>query len=175
MRGLLGFICLLLLGICAGLAHFTIQTETNAARWVARVNAIENVDRLNREVLQSLEYAQMALEATRSLALENGLLCEREAKVSAEYAVIEEENRALKASLTEAVQRLEAQVAQINELMRDNESMAFKIQTLERALKAIEDQKKIDAAKEASADIVRSLNDLKDAASVLTVLVPLLL
>ena len=175
MRGLLGFVCLLLVGMCAAMAHFTVQTEMHATRWSQRVNSLEHVEALNRDLLMAQEYSQLALEATKMLALENGLLCEREQKVSQAYGILEAENRALKASLAEAVGRLENQVEQINELIEENESLTWRCETLERALKAIEDQKKAEAIKEAGKSVVDSLMELRESADIILTIVPLLL
>lgn len=174
MKGLLGFACLLLLGICAGLAHFTVQTEMHAERWAQRAAAIEHVESLNQDLLLAQEYSQTALEATKMLALENGLLCEREAKVSEAYSIIEQENRSLKASLSESVERLEDQIKQINSLMEENGTLKWKVSTLERALKAVEDQKKEDAIKEASKNVVGNLMELKSSADIILTILPLL-
>lgn len=175
MRGLTGFACLLLLGICAGLAHFTVQTEMHAARWAARASQLEHVEELNRDLLQAQEYSQLALEATKMLALENGLLCEREAKVAQAYSIIEAENRSLKASLAESVERLEDQIEQINSLIQENEQLTWRNQTLERALKAIEAEKKAAAVKEASKTVIDNLTELGMAAETILTIIPLLL
>jgi len=175
MRGLLGFICLLLIGLCVGLISIVGQTEMNAERWNRRVNAIEHVQELNRQVLQALDYSYISMEATKMLAVENGLLVERERKVVQAYSIIEEENRSLKNSLDEAVDRLEEQVEQINELIDENESLTWRVDTLERALELIETGQKKEALKSATDNFLDQLIELKDRARVITTIMPFLL
>ena len=132
-------LCLLLLALVVTTACLSLQTEMHAERWTNRVTSLGEVEQLNRELLQAFQYTQCSLDATRMLANENGILCEREAKVTLVLAGLEEENLTLKNSLNEAVGKLELQLSQINVLMDINDRLRYKIDCLETALEAIED------------------------------------
>lgn len=138
MKGMTGFICFSLIGICAGLAYEAANPHIQATMWERRVERLEKVEKLNNDLLYAQAYARDCFEAVRMLAVENGLLCEREAKMVQAMTIREEENRALKASLSEAVERLQEQTKQINELMEANSKLKWQVKTLEEALGVVE-------------------------------------
>lgn len=171
MRGLLGFICLLLVGVIAGMALYVGDNEIH----YRRATQLQRIEELNLQVRAAQEYSQLAVEATRMLAVENGLLVEREQKITMAYTLIEEENRALKRSLAEAVDTLEEQVEQINELIESNESLSWQVEVLQKAMDAVSAQKKQEIIKDVGDTILDDINDLGNSLSFLTIIVPALL
>lgn len=141
MKGLLIFICVALLGCCIGLAHFTAQTEMHAARWTERMVALEHVESLNMDLVRAMEYSELSVDAVRMLAHENVIMCQRDAKMVEVVAVFEEENRALKNSLSEAVTRLEEQLEQINDLFGENDDLYWEIDTMQNTILLMLDEK----------------------------------
>jgi len=147
MRGLYGMICLLLVGLVAGMAIFIGDNEMHAARWNNRVEKIEYMETLNQDLLRSQEYSFMLMEATRMLANENGILCERDAKTVQQVAVFDEENRLLKSSLVEATGKIEEMLVDLNELIDENEALRYKNKVLEQSLEVL------TTAREKAADL----------------------
>jgi len=128
------FCILALLAMNITMAVGVANTEWCAARWAERVSSYEEVRQLNRELYVSNQYSSHLVEGVRMLAVENGLLCERDiaaAKVVMQY---EEENRRLKTSLGDACKRLEEQIDQINTLMDEVENLRWQIKVLEDAI-----------------------------------------
>ncbi|MHC4369370.1 MAG: hypothetical protein ACYSW8_17305 [Planctomycetota bacterium] len=138
MRGLYGIICLLLIGICAGTTYVAIDTETRATRWEKNVESAENAYEVARLVRSAQQYSLQLVEATRMLANENGLLCERDAKNTEVVAAFDDENRRLKTSLVEACDRLEEQQEEIDDLVDENEQLSYQVDVLERAVENLE-------------------------------------
>jgi hypothetical protein len=140
MKKLLVFSVLALIGLNIGMAFNVANTEICAERWNDRVNAIEHVRGLNLEILKAHAYSESLIESVRMLALENGLLCERN-KAAAEVAVqYEEESRRLKMSLAEACKRLEKQIQQINKLVDEVERLTWQVETLEKVLDEVTEE-----------------------------------
>jgi len=111
-----------------------VNTEVCAYRWTERVNSVQKAQELNMEIRRAHEYSESLVEAVRMLALENGILCERD-KVATEVVVqYEEESRRLKMSLGDACKRLEEQIEQINKLFDEVDALTWQVKTLERAL-----------------------------------------
>jgi len=138
MRSLLGFCCVLLIAMCACLVVIAADAETQSARWQARVNVVQEMRELNQDITTSQVYSARLLEAVRMLAMENGLLCERELAITAVVMGLEEENLRLSVSLDESVARLQEDAEQINELIDANDRLRYQLQALERALEALE-------------------------------------
>jgi uncharacterized coiled-coil DUF342 family protein len=130
MKSLMGFACILLIGICAAMAHYTVQTETHAERWNDRVTSLEHVEELNMNLVRAMEYSELAMNTSMVLATANDIMCKRDAKMVQVVAAFEEENRALKRSLSESVCRLEGQLEEINDLIDENEELVDKINEL---------------------------------------------
>ena len=72
------------------------------------------------------------------LVVENGILCERELKMTQAFSQLEEENRALKISLSESVKNLNEQSETINELIEENEKLKWRVGLLERQVDVLE-------------------------------------
>lgn len=138
MRNLLVFICFLLIGISATLAVFVYDTERHADRWNERITSLARVEQLNADVSRSQYYSGQLMEAAKSLALENGLLCERDAKMVQVVSEFEIENRALKESLAEAVGMLEEQSDQIDALLDENAELEYKNESLRNQVETLE-------------------------------------
>jgi len=168
MRGLLGFICLLLVGCVAGLALYVGDNEVH----YRRATQLQRIEALNLQVRAAQEYSQWTVEATKMLAVENGLLVEREQKLTLAYAMIEEENRALKRSLAEAVDTLEEQVEQINELIDSNESLSWQVEVLQSAIDSMSANKKEEIIKDVGDTVLDNINDLGKSLGFLTIIVP---
>jgi biopolymer transport protein ExbB/TolQ len=128
-----GCICALIgMNVIMGMSVATV--EVCAERWSKRVTSHNQVQELNREVRYANEYSQGLADAVRMLALENGLLCERDKAAAKVVVHYEEESRRLKMSLAEACKRLEEQVMQINELIDEVEGLRWQVGTLEKIL-----------------------------------------
>jgi regulator of replication initiation timing len=127
MKGLMGFVCLLLIGICTGMGYLTMQTEMHADRWNERVTSLEHVEALNMDLVRAMEYSDLSMATTATLAGEISTMCQRDAKMVEVVAAFEEENRALKNSLSESVNRLEDQLEQINDLFDENDNLYWEI------------------------------------------------
>lgn len=134
MKSLLGFTCVVLIVICAVLTSFVLETERHAARWSERTESVEVAERYNNKLLESARYSEKLMESVQVLASENMMLCERDAKMAQVVSQYKEENRRLKQSLTEAVNRLRKQNTEMNELHEHIDRLMYKIQVLEKAL-----------------------------------------
>ena len=132
---------IMLLSVVAGGLYYIVDSEMMAERWEDKVKSVEYVENINSQILQANLYSSQLMEAVRMLAVENGLLCERDAKMAQVVAAFEEENRALKASLMESVDQMEDQIEEINDLVSDNETLKWKVRTLESALNKVEKSK----------------------------------
>jgi predicted RNase H-like nuclease (RuvC/YqgF family) len=120
------------MNVLMGMSVATV--EVSAERWHKRVASYNQVQELNREVRYANEYSQGLADAVRMLALENGILCERDKAATEVVVQYEEESRRLKMSLAEACKRLEEQVGQINDLTDEVEDLRWQVDTLEKAL-----------------------------------------
>ena len=138
MRSLLGFICLLLIGLTACMACMLARPELNGRRWEQRVVQANKMEKLNRDVRAAFQYSKTMNEAVRMLVVENGLLCERDLKLTQAYLQLEEENRSLKVSLSDAVKKLAEQSADINKLIEENEKLTWRSGLLERQVNVLE-------------------------------------
>lgn len=167
MKGTTNFLCLLLIGLTAAMGYYSFQTEMHAQRWTKQASALQRVEILNATIAKSHDLNQDMHEAIRMLVAENGLLCERDAKMTQVVAEFEAENRALKNSLAEAVDNLEDQRNQINNLIRENNNLKWKVSTLEEAIERIPEPK--------SEGIMKSARDVVYAIDVVTTVVPMLM
>lgn len=177
MKGFLTFICLLLVGCCVGIGMMAADTEMHAARWSRHIESAQFMEDVNEDIAQAHIYSERCLEAVRMLANENGLLCERESKLTIVVAQMEEENRALKASLSDAVGRLENQNKQINELIDQNQRLIWQIQQLERTLELIENRQPPtpDTVPPEIAALIQDVVLVSDVASIATTVLRILL
>ena len=127
--------CILaLIGMNVIMGMSVATVEVCAERWSKRVNSFQQVRALNQELLLAHEYSETLAEAVRMLALENGLLCERNKAATEVVMQYEEESRRLKMSLAEACKRLEEQIVQINDLTDEVEDLRWQVETLEKIL-----------------------------------------
>jgi len=133
------FCILALLAMNITMAVGVANTEWCAARWAERVSSYEEVRQLNRELYTANQYSSHLVEGVRMLAVENGLLCERDKAATEAVLQYEEENRRLKAALGDACKRLEEQVEQINTLLDEVENLRWQVGVLENALNRAED------------------------------------
>jgi len=127
-------ICLLL-GCVAGFTYNTLNIETQVRRWKSHVESAEALSNLNSKILDAHMFSKEVMEAVRMLANENGILCERELKMTQYVANVEEENERLKNALKEAVITLEGQRVEINQLHDELSKAYFRLEVLEKALK----------------------------------------
>lgn len=128
---------LIAMNVIMGMSVATV--EVCAARWSKRVNEHNRVQELNRKVLYANQYSQGLAEAVQTLALENGILCERDKAATEIVVQYEEESRRLKMSLNEACKRLEEQIVQINELTNEIEDLRWQVETLEKILDKVKE------------------------------------
>lgn len=138
MKSLLGFLCVILAGLLIGSVIYIGDTQVHVNRWKAEVQTAANYREMAREFLVMKDYTTRLVEAVRMQASENGILCEREAKMVQVVSEFEAENRRLKESLKEAVERLQEQEEQINDLMDTNERYSYQIHSLERQVESLE-------------------------------------
>ena len=122
---------LIAMNVIMGMSVATV--EVCAGRWGNRVDSLRRVEDLNRKILYANEYSQGLAEAVRMLALENGILCERDKAATEVVVQYEEESRRLKMSLGDACKRLEEQNVQINELIDKVEELRWQVGVLENA------------------------------------------
>jgi len=130
-------VILLLSAVVAGLAFDASNIEARVALWERRVQSAQYKDDINTKILDSNTYSRDCLSTARMLATENGILCEREQKLVAYIAEIEEKNARLKSSLKEAVESLESNLQEINRLSDELSKANFRLEALEAALKLI--------------------------------------
>jgi predicted RNase H-like nuclease (RuvC/YqgF family) len=119
-------------------------TEVCAERWTRRAASFQAVRELNTELLLAHEYSEGLAEAVRMLALENGLLCERNKAATEVVVQYEEESRRLKMSLGDACKRLEEQIEQINKLFDEVENLRWQVETLEAILNKVSPLDKVE-------------------------------
>jgi hypothetical protein len=134
-----------------------------AARWNHRATRIEKIEKLNLQAMEANRYSRSLMETVRMQAAENGILCERDIAHANQVAIFDEENRMLKASLADAVDRLEEQDEQINDLIDEAERLSYQVEVLEEALskfKLSEGDVSIDLSGEINlfADVTRAVN-----------------
>lgn len=131
------FLAVLLITMNLVMAYGVVNTEVCAERWNDRVNSTEYARELNQELLLAHQYSENLIESVRMLALENGILCERDKAAGEVVMQYEEESRRLKMSLAEACKRLEEQIGQINELSDEVEDLRWQVETLEDILNKV--------------------------------------
>jgi len=141
MKSFLTFVCVLLACLCFGLFTYIADTEYQVRKWQVRVSESEQFERDIKHVADQFEamklYVEVLTHTVRDMAAENGTLCKRDAKMVETVAAYEEENRRLKESVKEAVAALQEQELKISKLIDENDSLRYKVQTLEAALTAI--------------------------------------
>jgi hypothetical protein len=160
----------LLLGICGGLIYDAANIEYRVHMWDKRVRSAEQFEEQAKMVCYAQKYGEHCLDAVRSLALENGLLCEREAKTVLYVAGMEEENMRLKGSLAEAVARLQSQVEEINDLNDEVYRLEYKVAVLEAALEFGPEAEPKDVANAAFIDFVNAVQTIDAAARIITII-----
>jgi hypothetical protein len=132
-------VCVGVFLIGAGNIYIAADVEHRAAVWQERVESVEYVEDTTQNLLRAQEYSQSLLDIITVLATENTILCERDIASSKIVAEFEDENRRLLGVVSESIERLQEQEAEINALHDTNDSLSYKIRALERALKVIED------------------------------------
>jgi hypothetical protein len=137
-----GLCIVALLAMNVTMALNVANTEMCAERWNERVTSFEKVRELNLELLAAHRYSENLTESVRMLALENGILCERDKAATEVVVQYEEDSRRLRMSLAEACKRLEEQITQINDLTDEIEDLRWQVGTLEKVLDKVkaEDQ-----------------------------------
>lgn len=126
-----GIVFGLLFGYAVVLTFMVVKTEAYARLWKQRA-----YDAVLTRYAQ--EQNKVALEAVRMLAVENGLLCEREAKATKFVLSMEEENIKLKGALAESVENMEALIKENNKLNNEIINLRYRIQCLEKAFQMTE-------------------------------------
>jgi hypothetical protein len=125
---------LFLIVLCSGLMYEVLNHEATANRWTKRANQLDVFEARLQLVADAQEYSETCLDTTRMLAIENGILCERDARAIQYIALLDESNVKLKASLDEAVTRMQELIDENNDLFNANNRLLFKVQCLEKAL-----------------------------------------
>jgi len=128
------FVTVLLLTIVACLSALLAHQEVYVAMWESNVQCAQTYAEHNRKLAIAQEYSFEAVAAARMLATENGILCERDAKMSEMISGFDEENMRLRASLAEAVDKMEAQRLEFEALLDEASHLRYKVAVLERAL-----------------------------------------
>ena len=149
---------LLLVCIVSGLAAQLFMQEVHVQRWEEAVTTAERIERQNNQLAMAQIYGDKLAEACRMLTVENGILTERDQKLSKYVAAVEEEDMYLRNALKEAVEGLEEQRQELSELYDENNDLQFKIRCLERALEVAE--KVVEELRQASEDTEEDLSDV---------------
>ncbi|RLB67981.1 MAG: hypothetical protein DRH04_07305 [Deltaproteobacteria bacterium] len=137
MKGLKTILVILLVGLLLGSVAYILQTEALVQVWEARVRDADSYFQMVETVEHAQRYSKDLQDALRVMANENGLLCERDAKMVKVVAVYDEENQRLKAALKEAIEKLQDQQKELNEVYDEIGRLQYKIQCLEKALELI--------------------------------------
>jgi DNA repair ATPase RecN len=185
MRLLVVLLCALTIGLSAQLVY----QDQQSAVWTDRATRADAIYKLNLQIQQAHNYSRSLVDAVRTLATENGLLCEREAKATqvlvefeqenrnlkrslAEAAKatqvlveFEQENRNLKRSLAEACNRLDKQQDEINDLIDERDVLMYKLMVLEKALSLLPAEVKKKAADTAGTDFLENMSEAAGAAA----------
>ena len=137
------------------LSTYVIRTEVFVHAWQDRVASVDFRQSEVNKLAVAQEYGRTAMSSCRMLAVENGLLCERDAKMTKYVAAMEEENTKLKASLAESVEHLQALIKDNNGLHDEVNQLGYKIQCLEQALTSTK------AALKAALDTLKKKEDVQ--------------
>jgi len=138
MKTFLTLVVLIQLAFLSSAGYYIYETDCGAERWRANVTESEQILSLANEIEHAQAYSYRCFDAVCMLANENGILCERDVKMTQVVAEFEEENRRLKESLDQACEHMSTQEDTINDLIEETEKLQYKIETLERALNAIQ-------------------------------------
>jgi hypothetical protein len=126
----------LVLGVLIGLTTQAVKTEVYVQLWQRRVAGLEQVQDQLHNTAVAQEYGTRAVEAIRMMAIENGLLCERDAKMQKYVLTMEEENTKLKAALNESVDKMVELIEENSDLHEEINYLSYKVECLEKALDA---------------------------------------
>jgi small-conductance mechanosensitive channel len=135
-RFCLSLLFAILLGSLIGMSAQVVKTEMYVRVWESRVQSLDEMERQQHELAVSQEYGARAVEAVRMLAVENGLLCERDAKAQKYVLAMEEENAKLKAALNESVDKMVELLEENSNLHQEIINLSYKVRCLEQALEA---------------------------------------
>jgi hypothetical protein len=167
MRLLVVLLCALTIGLSAQLVY----QDQQSAVWTRRSTRADAIYKFNLQVRHAQDYSRPLVDAVRTLANENGLLCEREAKATQVLVEFEQENRNLKRSLAEACDRLDKQQTEINNLIDERDALMYKLRVLEKAIELLPAEVKKKASNAASSDF---LERMSEAAVTASAIIPLL-
>lgn len=170
MKKFLVFVVVLLAGVNAGLIYEIFGTEYRAITWERRVNSAEVLEEQKCDALRSIEYGQDCLGVARMLATENGLLCERDAKLTLYVAGVEEENMRLKAVVADGVDRMESMLQENNQLHEELDRTYYRIQCLEKALEFMPTPATEEDLDDIKDDVLEIFETAKTVIDVVTVL-----
>ena len=172
MKTVRTLLVMFLLGFTISLTFQVAKSERYADVWRDRVASLEQREADIETIENAQEYGGRAVEAVRMLAVENGLLCERDAKLTLYVAAMEEENAKLKASVSESVERMQARLEENNELHQEINNLSYKIRCLEQALEAVEVKQPadVDEIKDDILEIFEYLQLVDEAVTALTII-----
>jgi hypothetical protein len=123
--------CVSVFFIGAGNIYIAADVNHRAAVWQERMESVEHVEDAAQDLLQAQEYSGSLLGVIEVLATENTILCERDIASSRIVAEFEDENRRLLSVVSESIERLQEQEAEINALHDENDSLSWQVRTLE--------------------------------------------
>ena len=172
-RFLLVMVLSLFIGFTVSLTYQTVKTERYVHMWQTRVASLEHQEAQQLRVEYAQEYTRDLFDAARTIANENGLLCERDHKMTLYVAALQEENAKLKASLCESVEHLEVVLAENGELHQEISNLSYRIQYLEEALKykpKPDEGDDLDEIRNDVLDILKAVQVIDEVVSVLTIL-----
>lgn len=149
------FICFLI-GFSVIVTIQMCKTEHYVRVWQNRVASLEQREADIGYIETAQDYGRLAVESCRMLALENGLLCEREAKMTSVVAALQEENTKLKGAIAESVENMQAMLDENNDLHREINRLNFHVEVLENSLE------KTQAALEAATEAIEVLKAQED-------------
>jgi len=117
-----------------------MKTEAYVQLWETRVASVEQREKDVATMLECQDYSNRVVEAVRMLAVENGLLCERDAKMQKYVLAMEEENAKLKAALDQSVEKMSELLEENSELMSEVQNLKWQISILEDTVETLKDR-----------------------------------
>jgi uncharacterized coiled-coil DUF342 family protein len=170
MNLLKGLLVVFLLGFTIAMSAQVVKTEVYVRLWENRVESLEHHEELAANIQFAQQYGQEVLAVARQLATENGLMAERDHKMTLYVAALEEESNRQKASLCEAVEKIQSLMKENNELHDEVFNLSYKVRCLEQALEAVSEPKAEAPPTNLFQDTINIIQYVDDAVAILTII-----